>query len=336
MRFRQTGLHRLDRVDVGIVRWFLQGHQTAPFRPEVRPNIKMLSTRLGVSGETVRNRMRRMFETGVLNGVVGQPNPEALGLQVGAFGIQLPPETPRLKVARSLALVEGMQIVATHLDGMIGLVFYHEGGASLERKLKLVKEISGATETVFTEVRFPPCDLELKPADWEILAALRPDASQSYQELAKKTGLSAKTVKRRLDRMVSGSAVFTMALHDSRAVSGGMEANLVVQYEPGADRSAADGAIVRALEDNLLYAGVWARYSVYAINVPNLVAAEEAERRVKRIRGVKGAKASIIEERLELYDSLDQVISSKLRSPGAERRAARGVKAVQMARERRR
>ena len=334
MRFRRTELQRLDRVDVAILRWFLQGHQTAPFRPEVRPNISMLSKRLGVSGETVRNRMRRMFATGVLNGMVGQPNPEVLGLQVAAFGVQVPPETPRLKVARSLALVEGMQIVATHLDGMIGMVFFHEGGESLERKLKLVKEISGATETTFTEVLFPPCDLELKTADWEILAALRPDASQSYQELAKKTGLSARTVKRRLDRMVLGRAVFTMALHDTRAVSGGLEANVVVQYEPGADRSAADGAIVKALEDNLFYAGVWARYSVYAINVPNLVAAEEAERKLKRIRGVKDAKASIIEERLELYGSLDQVISSKLGSSGSGRRAARGVAAVRKARKR--
>ncbi|MDG6988712.1 MAG: AsnC family transcriptional regulator [Nitrososphaerota archaeon] len=325
----------MDRVDVAILRWFLQGHQTAPFRPEVRPNISILSKRLGVSAETVRNRMRRLFETGVLNGVVGQPNPEVLGLQIAALGIQVPPETSRHKLARSLALVEGMQIVATHLDGMIGLVFFHEGGASLERKLKLVKTMSGATEAMFTEVVFPPCDLELKRADWEILAALRPDASQSYHELAKKTRLSARTVKRRLDRMVSGMALFTMALHETRAVSGSLEANVVVQYEPGADRSAADGAIMKVLEDNLFYAGVWARYSVYAISIPNLVAAEEAERKLMQIRGVKDAKASIIEERLELYDSLDQVISSKLRGPGSESRPpARSVAVVQRARKR--
>ena len=304
---------RLDRVDVGILRWFLQGHQTAPFRPEVRPNIKVISKQLGVTGETVRNRMRRMFETGVLNGVVAQPNPEVLGLQVAALGMNVPPETPRPKLARRLALVEGMQLVATHLDGTVGLVFFHEGGGSLERKLKLLKEMAGVTETAFTEVAFPPCDLELKRADWEILAALRPDASQSYGELARKTTLSAKTVKRRLDRMVDGMAVFTLALHETRAVSGGLEANVVVQYEQGADRSAVAGEIVKALEDDLLYAGVWTRYGVYAVYLPSLAAREETERKVEAIRGVKEAKASIIDERLELYGSIDQVIASKLR-----------------------
>ncbi|MDG6968364.1 MAG: AsnC family transcriptional regulator [Nitrososphaerota archaeon] len=306
----------MDRIDIGILRWFLQGHMTAPFRPEVRPNIKIISKQLGVTGETVRNRMRRMFETGILNGVVAQPNPGILGLQVAALGMHAPRETSRPKLARRLALVEGMQLVATHLDGMIGLVFFHEGGESLERKIRLVKEMAGATETVFTEVVFPPCDLELKRADWEILAALRPDASQSYDELARKTALSAKTVKRRLDRMVAGMAVFTMALHETRAVSGGLEANVVVQYEQGADRSAVDREIVKALDDDLFYAGVWARYSVYAIYLPNLAAAEGAEREVKAIRGVKEAKASIIDERLELYDPIDQVIASKLRGSG--------------------
>ncbi len=293
---------------------------TAPFRPEVRPNIKILSKRLGVTGETVRKRMRRMFEAGILNGVVAQPNPEVLGLQIGAFGMHVPPEASRPKLARRLALVEGVQLVATHLDGMIGLVFFHAGGASLERKLKLMKEMAGGTDTIFTEVAFPPCELELKRADWEILAALRPDASKPYGELAKETGLSAKTVKRRLDRMVAGMAVFTMALHETRAVGGGLEANVVVQYEPGADRSAVDGEIVKALEDDLFYAGVWARYSVFAVSAANLVAVEAAERKVRAIRGVKEAKASIIDERLELYDSIDQVIASKLRDAGRERR----------------
>ena len=303
-------------MDVGILRWFLQGHATAPFRPEIRPNIKALSKNLGVTGETVRNRMRKLFETGVLNGVVAQPNPAVLGVKIGAFGMYASPETSRPKLARKLALVDGMQLVATHLDGMIGVVFTHDGGGSLERKLKLMKEIAGGTGEVFTEVLFPPCDLALKRADWEILAALRPDASKSYGKLAKETGLSAKTVKRRLDRMVSGMAVFSMALHEVRAVVGALEANVVVQYEPGADRSAVDGRIVKELEDNLFYAGVWARYSVYAINVANLDAVEGVERRLGRIPGVREVKGSIIEERLELYDSMDQLIATKLKSSG--------------------
>ena len=316
----------MDRVDIGILRWFLQGHMTAPFRAEVRPNIKLLSKKLGVTDETVRNRMRRLFETGVLNGIVAQPNPAVLGMQAAAFGFYVPPGASRPKLARSLALVEGMLVVATHLDGMIGVVFMHEGGASLERKLELIKEMTGATSSVFTEVVFPACDLQLKRADWEILAALRPDASQSYGEIGKKTGLSAKTVKRRLDRMVSGRAVFTVALHEIRAVHGALEANLVVNYEPGADRSAVDSEILRALEDRLFYAGVWARYSAYAISLPNLSAAEAAEAEVKRIRGVKDAKASIMEERLELYDSLDELIARKARRSEGNAAAAKGQK----------
>ena len=304
---------------------------TAPFRPEIRPNIRLLSKKLGVTDETIRNRTRRLFETRVLNGIIAQPNPAVLGVEIAAFGVYLPPGARRDRVAKSLSLVDGMQIVATHLDGMVGVVFFHEGGAALDRKVKLIREITGATSTVFTEVLFPPCGVELKRADWEIMAALRPDASQPYGALAKKTGLSAKTVKRRLDRMVAGGAVFTMALHETRAVVGGLEANLVVEYEPGADRSSVDGEIVDALEDRLFYAGVWARYSVYAISLPNLVAAEEVEKVVGKIRGVKSAKASIIDERLELYGSLDHVIATRLaavtREDSRRRRSAGGAEA---------
>lgn len=302
----------MDRIDVGILRWYLQGHLTAPFRAEVRPNVRLLSERMGVTGETVRNRMRRMFASGVLTGVVAQPNPGVLGMKAGALGLYLQHGAARAKVARSLALVEGMQVVATHIDGMVGVVFLHEGGTSLERKVNLMKEIAGATESEFTDVPFPQCDVVLGKPDWGILAALRPDASQSYGVLGKKTGLSPRTVKRRLDRLVAGRAVFTLALHNVRAVHGSLEANVVVRYEAGATRPAVDEAIVKALDDSLVYAGVWSSYSAYAVSIPNLAAADAIGERVAKIRGVKYAKASVMEERLEVYDSVDRAIAEKL------------------------
>ena len=116
----------MDRVDIGILRWFLQGQQTVPFRPEVKPMIKTLSKRLGVTGETVRNRIRKMFASGVLNGVVLQPNPGVLGMKTSALGMYVPSSVSRPDLIRKIALIEGCQLSVSHIDGLIGIVFMHE------------------------------------------------------------------------------------------------------------------------------------------------------------------------------------------------------------------
>ena len=301
----------MDRVDVGIIRWFLQGQQTVPFRAEVKPMVKTLSKRLGVTGETVRNRVRRMFDSGVLNGVTLQPNPTLLGMKTSAFGMYVPSSVSRPELIRKIGLIEGCQLSVSHIDGLVGVVFMHEGGESLERKVKLMQGLAGVKDGFLTAVPFPPCELELTQTDWKLMAALRPDASLSYSELSAKLGISKKTVKRRVERMVSGGAVFTMALHQVRAVKGSLEANLVVFYDEGADRAATDVSIMREIDDIMIYAGVWGSYSVYAISIPNLASAEETAQKVRKIRGVRDARASVMEERLELYECVDPLLAKK-------------------------
>ena len=279
--------------------------------------IKTLSKRLGVTGETVRNRIRKMFASGVLNGVVLQPNPGVLGMKTSALGMYVPSSVSRPDLIRKIALIEGCQLSVSHIDGLIGIVFMHEEGESLERKVKLMEGLAGVKDGFLTPVPFPPCDLELSKTDWRLMAALRPDASLSYVELSKKLGLSKRTVKRRLERLESGGAVFTMALHQVRAVKGSLEANLVVFYDEKFSRSETDVRVMKEIEDTMIYAGVWGTYSVYAVSIPNLASAEEVTERVKKIIGVRDARASVMEERLELYEAVDPLLAKKVSEPSA-------------------
>ncbi|HKT21301.1 MAG TPA: AsnC family protein, partial [Nitrososphaerales archaeon] len=175
----------------------------------------------------------------------------------------------------------------------------------------LIKELGGASESFYTEIAFPPCTLKLSRTDWRIMAALRPDATKSYGTLANELGLSRKTVKRRLDRMVAGNAVFTMAAHEVRNAES-PEANMAVFYEDSADRSKTDPEILRVLADHLLYAGIWPGYSVYAVAIPNVARGDELAARVRGVEGVRDARSSIIDERVELFESLDGMIAKNL------------------------
>jgi DNA-binding Lrp family transcriptional regulator len=314
---------RLDRVDIGIIRWFMQGQPTAPFRAGVRPMVDGLARQLGVTGETVRNRVRRMFESGVLGRVTLQLNPAVLGMEAGALGMFVGPGVSRRALARRLSLVEGCQVVASHVDGLVGVVFYHYGGESLKKKVALMEELAGTTEGFYTDIPFPRCGLELTETDWRIVGALRPDASAPCSALSRKLGLSSRTVKRRLDRLVSGGAVFSMVSHRVRAVKGALEANLLVFYDQSAPRPQTDARILRELDDVLIYAGIWAQYSAYAVAVPSFAAGEEAAERVGRIDGVKEAWASVMEDRAELYESLDGFIARRAKGAAVRARARR-------------
>lgn len=104
---------------------------------------------------------------------------------------------------------------------------------------------------------------ELTPLDYRIISALSRDSRKPVAELAEELGVSAKTVKRRLDRMVQES-VLEFSLEYDPAASPSAFVYFWVQLTPDADRARFISTFVKGYDRYILV--------VYPLtNIPGLL-----------------------------------------------------------------
>jgi len=304
----------LDELDIRIVRELTQGGNVGLAWGEISPSYSRIGTKLGVSRETVRERVEKMSRSGFLKAFPIQVNPTLLGLKIGALSVDLPPTAQKARILEELSLVDGMILVATHVSSMVGVSFYYEDERALEKKISLISRICGATRTRFTTVPIPPCSLVLSMRDWEIVAALQRRRTRPAGEIAKELGISKRTLKRRTKRMIDGMAISTLVSSEIGALSGGIMGNLQVDYNSAKTRPETDGRLLQQLDHSMIYAGLWPGFALFTLVLPNIRSASEILNKVRMTKGVAQARLDLIEERVEVYSTLNEPVERRIRS----------------------
>jgi DNA-binding Lrp family transcriptional regulator len=302
----------LDELDIRIQRELTQGTQVGLAWGEINPSYRLLGKRLGVSRETIRKRVEEMSRSGFLRVFPVQVNPALLGLRMGALSVETPGGGSRVELRDKLALIDGMLIIADHVGGLLGLIFYYEDERSLEKKIQLISRICSATRYKFTSIPYPRCSVALTPGDWKIVAALQRRRVRRPTEIARELGISTRTLKRRTKRMIDGMAISTILSNDARALKGAVIGNLHVEHSPEQDRGETDRGLVRELDGRLMYVGLWTEFSLFTVILPSIPAASELLEKVRRTRGVATARLDLIEERIEVYSTLRERVEKKL------------------------
>jgi DNA-binding Lrp family transcriptional regulator len=98
----------------------------------------------------------------------------------------------------------------------------------------------------------PEEKFELTPLDYGIIASLQTDSRKAVADIAEELKVSAKTVKRRLERMVEEKAIeFGMTYHPGYA--GGFAAAVIMNLRPGLDKSALKRELLGHFGPKLIY-----------------------------------------------------------------------------------
>jgi DNA-binding Lrp family transcriptional regulator len=71
----------------------------------------------------------------------------------------------------------------------------------------------------------------LTESDWKIIGSLQEDPWKPYRAISKELKISSKTVKRRVEALEKGAAVYLLADVNMRAVEGIIPADLLIFYE---------------------------------------------------------------------------------------------------------
>lgn len=293
----------MDKLDVAILRSLFQGEFGAPMRGNLALTSTEIAKKLGVGDHAVRERVRKMTASGFLKPPPLFLNPEIIGRRVGVLSFDVPFAATRAQVVQRLEMMEGIIVVMSHVGGLLGVVFYYDV-RSLERRIAFISRLVGLEKCSFTQIPFPSFELKLSKTDGKIMLGLRANTDRSYKGLAQELGLSERTVKRRLDRLIKGNGVYAFPSADPKFLSGAILASLVIEYTGSASRQEVDRRLMGEFEESLFFAGFWSSYSVLSLILPSVQASNEAAERARLIPGVERARIDIVDRRVESHQAL--------------------------------
>lgn len=256
----------LDTTDLAILRELT--HPTT-FQWDVRVSYAEVGRRVSLDEETVRARVKRMQEDGVIQGWRVMVNPGLLGRTVSRLVINAADDAAKERLLQALLAMDGVFLVFEFYGPSLGAVIACESGRALERHLDLLRLLGGEVTT--SPLTYPSPTVELTPQDWRIVQALRRDVRRAYGELAAELGLSERTVRRRVERMTEGKALILQATLDQTRVHGIVAAMFTVAHKDPAARGTVD-AYLRKLPSVIFqwYEGPVSRVSLGRPNVSEL------------------------------------------------------------------
>ena len=220
---------RLDALDTAILRELMQARLVLPARPGINPSFREMARKLGVPHGTLRYRIRRFYSSGVITGSSVFPNPNLLGLKSGACTMDVSPLLQKEEVVKELQHVENVVFVHNFVGSLVWATFTYDSEESLQKRLAAMREIAGV-EGLFSQIPFPPCSVEPSRAEAEFLLYLTSNGFSTDAEAAKKLGVSAKTVQRRLSRLVDGNALLSLPRLNYSALKDCVPADLLILF----------------------------------------------------------------------------------------------------------
>jgi len=301
----------MDALDLAILRKLIQEDAAAPFTSSQMRSLRSIAKHLKVDKETVRKRLSRFEESRFL----GRPHllvhPGIVGLKVTHVWMDGMTRAKKSKAIPKLRLEPSIGVISDCVGDSLNLAAFHrieDPQAPLARRLA---RVAGAGTVMSAPIHFPPCGLNLSSLDWRIVHGLQGDPDPSYSSVAGSLGLSARTVKRRLARMVREHALFAVPSFRMDAMDGNL-GDLAVFYAPGAVRSAVDQSILTKLADVLVRAELHdPGHSFFNLVTRNLGQTRGIVEWVESHPGVSSARLDFVQERIELPEHLGPLYSGR-------------------------
>ncbi len=274
---------------------------------------------LDVSVKTAKARVLRLEEEGVLAGYQIYPNLRHLGVQWRSFFYRVPAERKE-GLNPALRAVEGLVHIFDFFGPDLCVDLYFRDQPELERRLRLVSELVGAPRAFeWYNNRMPPVTRNLSPLDWRIVKALRMRARTPLKNLSGEIGVTDRTIRRRLGRMVSDGGIDVVPLIDPTRMKDTVPAAFLFRLDE--DRAQAAIREIEHVFDSA-YLSAWVPPSPEMGHFITLLVArrmadlDEMRRRAGELPGVESVKAFIPVDVWHDEDWIDEAIDRRMAELG--------------------
>jgi DNA-binding Lrp family transcriptional regulator len=314
-----------DPLDIAILREMYREGAVNLAGVDPRLNATRVARALRTGRSRVAARLRAWRESGFLRKLDVWPNPALLGWH-GAW-VALRVDHPRSKpeLFRRLALVDGVVAGLEFLGPWLSVGLVAPDPATLARRVELlgnlagVEEVDGPVPWVVPEPKRP-----LTPLDLRILRALRERPTGTLSEIARRVGVSTRTMTRRYSELIDSWAVWFVPVFDFRVLPYSV-VSLNVHVRSGVGREGVSrevrAAYVMTLEFTAAEAGPVASPEdlVFFVTLPSAAQIEELERRVEAIAGVERVETYVLVRLYDFPEWFDRHLETVLRESVRER-----------------
>jgi len=269
-----------------------------------RASYRELSDRLGISVQAVHRRIQGLRDLGVISGfaanisltylgavrvdVVGQTQSESIADVIQALGKD-DRVTTTLEASGHFLYVNGILRDFSELDDFVGFV----RNAAAMPKPGIAIESGSPWAPRLAKPR--PGARALSSLDIRIIRSLHTDARKSTTEVASDLGVSAATVRRRLDRMINDCTIeFTTDIDPT--YSGDVSSILGVTLEDNTDRLQTGARLLQKYRPSIVYFipfGNLPNYLACATWTRTMAALHELVKRVEAEEGVRKVVANV-------------------------------------------
>ena len=292
----------LDDLDVRILR-----EVNCPDCPQwnVRESFTAIGRRVGVDEETVRLRVLRLRDRGVLPALRIAINPRLLDLEEMGLDLDVPDVAAKTAVLSRLRFLPGITQVADFQGPGVLAVLWHDGADTVAWFRKQIDPVGAWTLRGSWTTPFPDPTIKMRSVDWRILASMRDDARKDLRTVAAAARTTVRTVYRRLSAMTEGKAAFVVGMPNPGRVVG-LLCNYLVYCPDSAGKRAADTVVLREFTRIGTFDTGPEQYSIFGIVCENLSRAEETLAQLRSLYGVVTVRLAIVREIFSVDEWLDR------------------------------
>ena len=306
---------RLDRLDVAVLRELTQAQMVLPGRPGMKPSNREISRKLRVPPATVRYRLKGMYNAGIIKGSSVFPNPNLLGLKMGAYTLDVPPMQDKDEVVRRLSMVDGAVNMHNFVGSLVWVTFLYENDLALERKMDEMNEAAGA-QGILSHVPFPPCTATLTRQEAALIIRLSERGFDSYGALARELGISVRTLERRLSKLARTAAVISLPNLDYHKIKGSVPADLLILFMDSDAAKMSQKTILPLVGETVIFAALWDVVGLCSLILPNVASAGELAEKVRRVEGVATARVEIVRDHVDRVGLLGSYFEKRMETEG--------------------
>jgi DNA-binding Lrp family transcriptional regulator len=279
----------MDKLDTAVIRELIMDPSTLMFRQDIRRPYESIAKKLNVSEDTIRNRVKALEEGGPIRGWKVGINPNLLGYRFYYVVFDVKPPAFKDDVYSKLkSTLPGLMWLADYFGDHAGIVVASKDEESLRKVCDHISSIAHSDNLTWAYDPYPKCNLKFLENDWKIVASIQRNPRKPYSEIASELGLSTRTVRRRLERMLEERALFSFPDVDFRKLSGSIVVDLVVFYTSPEVKQSVDNEVVSKFRDNLIFGTLYDRnHAWYLLVLPNLTMVEEVRSETSKIPGAK-------------------------------------------------
>jgi len=303
-------VERLDGLDIKLVK---ELQSPASYRWNARESFASISKKLGVDEETIRKRMVRMRQAGVLHHWRLIPNPHLIGQEIAVIDLELRDVRRKVTAISQMKFVDGLIRIFDYQGNRLGALFYHQGKEALRMRAQLIASICGSEKPSYWDLGFPTCELRLKKVDWQIVTAMANEPRKKASELADTVKVSSRTVRRRIDFMTEGNAFFMLPTLDLGKITN-LPCNFMLSCPDPKKKRAIDALILSNRGESVFFAHTSAMgHSTISLACSNIAEAEEIHNWIITLDGVKEVRMAIFRGIIPVYEWLDDEMQRRLR-----------------------